>query len=843
MASLFGPSDESGSLVDHLPYWGFVHRDVVLTRTGELLFCGKLQPKSVDGALPQELDKVTQAWQRFLGAVEPPHRVFVVYERRPTIVTGGSSDLLGGDNGNGRANGNALGALAQQKRSTFVRRTLSDLDVWVMFCYEPEFSERVAGDQATWFIEYARRWLSRFQRNPPLTQYLGEVVESGLGQARTVWGTLSSMIEDHTPLRTVQGSEYAQMLHRVLNFRSSGWVLGDRVPHYGLSLRLADSVLAFERTHALVDHRSVGLYSLALPPRRLFANALAELYAKPWEFNAVLEWRPLFQDVVNKKIHAIKKHYNNLRFSLFSAMNETEGTDMAVEDVGATSAIHTLDRATVELMTDGIPYGELAFSFAVVANNPELLDERGAEINRVFVNLDAKIVRERYAQAVVWFQRMMGSPRKALPRPIIASSGQAACMAPIFGSRAGHPECKHLSAPPLTAFKTRWATRYDYDLFAGSDVGHTLVLGATGSGKSFLLNFLLLQSLQYSPRIVILDLGGSYRWITQLVKGSYLSMEVEASGQTAEAVGSGLRPFQLPPGERTYMFLSQWVSRILSIGGYEVQGDDVNDIRDRVIDVYKFDRDGRTLGSLAKTLPDRMWPAMARWVEDGQWAGTFDGPPPTEEEVQEMNAEWQVVDLAGAVNFPDWCAAALFFLFEKLRLAIDDDGSVARLKIMVVDEGWMFLTDDAIVKYLAEAAKTWRKRNGVLVLATQSVVDLAGSPKTRALLESLPTKLFLANPAFPPAAGEIFDLSEAEFEVVRELVPKKEIFLHRAGGERVILCLDVDPESYWLYTSAPTDAAKRARAVEKYGLVPGIQRLASGLEDENPANDPSLLLA
>ena len=49
-----------------------------------------------------------------------------------------------------------------------------------------------------------------------------------------------------------------------------------------------------------------------------------------------------------------------------------------------------------------------------------------------------------------------------------------------------------------------------YDLFHG-DVGHTLVLGATGAGKSFTLNFLLVQALQYHQRILILDLGGSYR--------------------------------------------------------------------------------------------------------------------------------------------------------------------------------------------------------------------------------------------------------------------------------------------------------------------------------------------
>ena len=41
------------------------------------------------------------------------------------------------------------------------------------------------------------------------------------------------------------------------------------------------------------------------------------------------------------------------------------------------------------------------------------------------------------------------------------------------------------------------------------DVGHTLVLGMTGSGKSVLLNTLAYQSRKYGSRIVFFDKGGS----------------------------------------------------------------------------------------------------------------------------------------------------------------------------------------------------------------------------------------------------------------------------------------------------------------------------------------------
>ena len=130
-----------------------------------------------------------------------------------------------------------------------------------------------------------------------------------------------------------------------------------------------------------------------------------------------------------------------------------------------------------------------------------------------------------------------------------------------------------------------------------------------------------------------------------------------------------------------------------------------------------------------------------------------------------------------------------------------------------------------MLNYLAEAAKTWRKKNAALVLATQSAVDVTGTPGASALLESIPTKLFLANPELPDEAGALFRLNESEVDRIRALTPKRELYLRRPD-EAAVLRLEVDRESYWLYTSSPLDAERRARAVAKHGLVRALEVLA-----------------
>ena len=114
-----------------------------------------------------------------------------------------------------------------------------------------------------------------------------------------------------------------------------------------------------------------------------------------------------------------------------------------------------------------------------------------------------------------------------------------------------------------------------------------------------------------------------------------------------------------------------------------------------------------------------------------------------------------MIDLAGAAEHEDLCEAALFYLLERLRLSLEHPDETARVKLMVVDEAWRYLRDPAVLAYLAEAAKTWRKKNAALIMATQSAVDVTGTAGAEALLESMPTKLFLANPELPDKAAEI----------------------------------------------------------------------------------------
>src|SRR4029077_3926304 len=88
-------------------------------------------------------------------------------------------------------------------------------------------------------------------------------------------------------------------------------------------------------------------------------------------------------------------------------------------------------------------------------------------------------------------------------------------------------------------------------------------------------------------------------------------------------------------------------------------------------------------------------------------------------------------------------------------------------------------------------------------------------------------KLLLANPALDRQRyGELFQLNEAELELVTNLIPRQQFLLKRPDVTKV-LSLNVDPKSYWIYTNTPLDNDRVAAIVQKYGFDAGMDRLAA----------------
>ena len=793
---------EAGSLAQEIPFWGWVDNRTCLTRGGELFTLAQLTPASAAGLKPDQVTHIIERWQKALSNLSPETRFYWIFLRRPVVF-----DPPAGD---------SLATLAKRQRQEFLSPRVSSAQVYVCWCTNP-YLKHVAnaqdGHNGNW-KDYIKTWLAS-RKTPQEAIFLKTAITEASARFSQLVDAQVALLNDLTPVTILSDKAGSRVLSELVNRPGMPWTGSS---DSGLNWRIAVSTLEAERRFLRLEGEPVILYSLLSPPGEASAGLLSDLYRIKSTLTVTVEWRPWAQDSARRKIQSARRYYFGKRYTLFAHLQQKESTDAAITDNAADMEADRLGDALVELQSDGVSYGDIALTISLHGNlaDTERLD---AELRRIFNTHDAKVIREGYGQLPIWFARLPGQTRSQQIRTVFGSSGLAACLAPIFGPPAAEDHSKHLKQPALATFETRWNTPCHYDLFDG-DVGHTLVLGSTGSGKSFLLNFLLVSSLQYDPKILILDLGGSYRWLTRFIGGNYLELSPE--GQSLQ-----LNPFSLPDNQRSYQFLTGWVSRLLRLGGYQPTGDDPTEIHDRIKDLYALAPDRRTLHTLTQTLPSSMWSALSRWHGSGAWASFFGSSKPAGDLL--TNSNWQVIDLAGAAEHEDLCEAALFYLLERLRLEIESSRDRSRLKIMVVDEAWRFLKDPAALGYLAEAAKSWRKHNAALILATQSATDITGTPGAEVLLESLPTKLFLSNPNLPDSTATSLRLNPEEVEIIRALIPKQELYLRRPDSAG-ILKLRVDPKSYWLYTSSASEAAQREKAVNQHGLEQALNLLSHGAQ-------------
>ena len=423
-----------------------------------------------------------------------------------------------------------------------------------------------------------------------------------------------------------------------------------------------------------------------------------------------------------------------------------------------------------------------------------------ADCLKVFATHDATMTEERPNLLNAWLATIPGGSATNL-RYLYLLNTNYADLSFLFSLHRGAATNPHLRREYLAILETTHRTPFYLNLHH-QDVAHTVVLGATGSGKSFLLNFLLTHVQKYDPYTVIFDLGGSYRRLTRRFGGSDIHVGLERRTFT-------INPFTLPPTKEHLQFLFSFVKVLLqSHGQYALTLDDDRDLYEQIGNVYQVDPDQRRLFTLANILRRPLGHYLQRWVQGGQYAGLFDQVEDTL-----TFARFQCFDFEGMDKYPQVLEPLLFYVLHRANAAIYDPAQAAVFKLFVLDEAWRFMRDPTINAYITEALKTWRKQNAAMILATQSSEDLTRSAMLRVVVESCANKILLANPNLDRQAyRDLFGLNDTEIDLVTGLIPRQQLLLKRPDLSKV-LNLFVDAEAFALYTNAPAVNAGATRSM------------------------------
>jgi type IV secretion system protein VirB4 len=473
-----------------------------------------------------------------------------------------------------------------------------------------------------------------------------------------------------------------------------------------------------------------------------------------------------------------------------------------------------LGNCLTEMEVKSTYFGHFSLTVVLYDRDKKQLDKSVAEAFKVFSSRDAVLFEERYNLLNAFLAALPANYRYNL-RYMYLLNNNYADLAFLFTPQCGEPWNAHLNSEYLAAFETNQGTPYYLNLHY-QDIPHTLMLGMTGTGKSFTCNFLLTHAQKYSPRTVIFDLGGSYRMLTHLFGGSYMQIGIEHRAFT-------INPFSLPPSEDNLHFLFSFVKVLIeSSGTFKMSDKDERELYNQIASMYAIDRAQRRLITLLNILPKNLEAHLRRWVEGGQYGNLFDNV-----EDNLTFANFQTFDFEGLDKFPQILEPLLFYILHRANASIYDPELATTFKIFLLDEAWRFFRNPTVKDYVVEAMKTWRKRNAAMILATQSSADLTRNEMLRVVAESCGTLIFLANPRMDKRQyQDIFHLNETEANLIASLTPKKQLLIKRPDMAKVVQ-LNVADKDYWIYTNSPYDNDKKRQAFERLGFEGGLDFLGA----------------
>ena len=621
---------------------------------------------------------------------------------------------------------------------------------------------------------------------------------------------MTMQLRDIALLKPLDKGESFRLFRRLVNYAPHKVTRAALVRDFSVDFQICNSALECYRDHLELDNFYVQVLTLKEPPAHTLAHMFRDLAKLPCHFIVATEWKQEPDAAARRLIQTKRRHFHNSKASLLNYLGQqTDSKDILIDE-GAAAVVRDLGGAQAEL-EQGRHFGQFSLTVILYAEDPNAVRRGAAECYKVFATFGAELTDERYNLLNAFVATIPGNSDFNLRR-IWLSDVNAADLALVCAPDPGNVRNEYLGADCLATLETRQATPYHLNLHC-QDVGHTLVLGATGSGKSFTLNFLVTQLQKYEPFTFIFDLGGSYQTLTKALGGAHRRVAHEANGFS-------INPFVLPPTKENLQFLFSFVRVLAESNDYRMDGEAERDLYEQLENLYALEIEQRRLGTLAGIVNRRLGSALGRWVGSGQYGRVFDNS-----EDNLTLADFQAFDFEGMDKVPDLLEPLLFYVLHRASAVVNDPANATRLKAIILDEGWRFLIHPVIRLYVLEALKTFRKRNALVILATQSGEDLLRSEMLGPVLESCPTRVFLANPgADIEAYRRTFHLNAAEADLIRELLPKRELLLTQPKLSKV-LRLNVDPREYWLYTSDPYEARRRDNMVARYGLREGLERL------------------
>lgn len=533
-------------------------------------------------------------------------------------------------------------------------------------------------------------------------------------------------------------------------------------------------------------------------PEEVYITIINELINSNllFDYDLVLNIRKIDKE---KEIARYKNSRILARSQMFDFITNFINTENQIKEQKITDVIVELENNNTEEVF------ELEFFVVVKADTLEKLNN---QVDLVMTNISqmkgARGYKESFGNFSIFLSSLPGNMTFNNYRNLKFRTSYLVDLLPVFGPLKG-------TGVPLMLFRNRDnGITYIDPLSEKYPSKNGIIAGATGQGKSFVMNLIMANYLGYDPLITIVEKGSSYKKFVLSNGGDYFDVNFDDLGNSRYKIN----PFNLQVEEKDMV----WRTIIESMVRDENSGisnDDKIVIEDSIeyiigqgLEAPVIDDFLDSISSLdyqevvMKEAQAKIKRHLKRWTK-GRLSDVFNNRSSN----LDVSNEIIGFNLDGFDKFPDIMEIFMFYLSTVCdhKAAIN----IERKKVFTFDEVWKLFLSKEGGELIEKLFRTVRKYHGSVFAISQAVDDFLNNPYSKGIMSNIAFFYLLKQGKCDfDLIKERLDLTDQQVQEIKKLESVKgfysDMFIKTPDMEffaRLIPC----PFEYWLATTDGND--------------------------------------
>ena len=499
-------------------------------------------------------------------------------------------------------------------------------------------------------------------------------------------------------------------------------------------------------------------------------------------------------DTKNLIMKAEQLYRSQIKSPVVQMVERISGTESNKINKGNLVLADDCQLALIEHTAEQVGFGYHSMSVVIVEDDLQSLNDTQKKISEILSNAGYGVVREVMYQMGAFLTSIPGVI-DGIIRLTLISTRNLSDLIILRSINSGHDLNLHLSeqrkikSPYLCLLPTHTNVPEKFNFHVG-DVGHFMVIGPSGGGKSTLMNFLMIQWQKYSPcRVIVVDKDKSCYLTIRALGGSYISLNGNEKNNSFQ-----MNPLQAYSNSNNRSMIENWlVGLIESRGGSKINSKELLTIRTSM-NMLASSSSVITLTKL-KQMVDGLDSALARrlspWIKsefdsDNSINHIFDNERDDFQANLKIHGNGVIgIDFAGIKNDSFLMTSILEYLFNSINEVVDGKSPT----LIYLEESWYLLQNERFRNGFEDWIKTMRKKLAIVGISTQSVNDILVSGISSTINDNIKTRIYLSNSQIY-ASREIYKnilgLDDEHIEVVKNLRPKSEYLIRQENKSRIV---------------------------------------------------------